>query len=121
EPWFPPIVVPAAPVHSPSSANAASRPSTPEAAARSSGGVVLQCSSQGRLTPAWLLQEFGGPGIRQESGLGAWRQPPLPSSQAAQNKLHLVWPTVQEVRDSLEGWAAGGSIPGKAANIQSSL
>ncbi|KAJ9520591.1 hypothetical protein QJQ45_007473 [Haematococcus lacustris] len=160
EPWLPPTVAPAAPVHSPSLASTASRPSTPEAAGRSSGGVVLQCSSQGRLTPAWLLQEFGGsltacappgslplaqhdttqpqsqsqpqfqpqsqpapqqqaapllaggPGIRQESGLGAWRQPPLPSSQAAQNK---------EVRDSLEGWAAGGSIPGKAANIQSSL
>ncbi|KAL6755664.1 hypothetical protein V8C86DRAFT_204300 [Haematococcus lacustris] len=163
EPWLPPTVAPAAPVHSPSLASTASRPSTPEAAGRSSGGVVLQCSSQGRLTPAWLLQEFGGsltacappgslplaqhdttqpqsqsqpqfqpqsqpapqqqaapslaggPGIRQESGLGAWRQPPLPSSQAAQNKvgaggqqaaravplplclsqLHLVWPTVQ--------------------------
>ncbi|KAJ9520497.1 hypothetical protein QJQ45_000268 [Haematococcus lacustris] len=156
EPWLPPTVAPAAPVHSPSFASAAPGPARPEAAGRSSGGVVLQCSSQGRLTPAWLLQEFGGsltacsppgslplaqhdttqprsqsqpqsqpapqqqaapslaggPGIRQESGLGAWRQPPLPSSQAAQNK---------EVRDSLEGWAAGGSIPGKAANIQSSL
>lgn len=31
--------------------------------------------------------------------------------------LHLVWPTVVEVRNSMEGWFAGGSIPGPSKNV----
>ena len=28
-----------------------------------------------------------------------------------------MWPTEAEVRDSLEGWFAGGSIPGRADKV----
>ena len=41
----------------------------------------------------------------------------LGSPRAGKSGLHLVWPTVQEVRDSVEGYAAGGSIPGTVANV----
>lgn len=32
--------------------------------------------------------------------------------------LQLLWPTVEEVRNSVEGWAAGASVPGPAKNVQ---
>ena len=35
-----------------------------------------------------------------------------------ERKFHFVWPTVAEVQNSLEGWAAGGSIPGSAQNVK---
>ena len=35
-----------------------------------------------------------------------------------QGQVRLVWPTVEEVRRSYEGWAGGGAIPGKRENIQ---
>ena len=43
----------------------------------------------------------------QQQAVGALGPPPggLPG-------LHLVWPTTEEVRNSVEGWFAGGSIPG---------
>jgi hypothetical protein len=30
-----------------------------------------------------------------------------------------VWPTADDVRGSIEGWAAGGSIPARSNNIRS--
>ena len=32
-------------------------------------------------------------------------------------EFEFVWPTVEEVQNSNEGWAAGGSIPGTALNV----
>jgi hypothetical protein len=31
--------------------------------------------------------------------------------------FQLVWPTVEEVRNSVEGWAAGASVPGPEKNV----
>lgn len=36
----------------------------------------------------------------------------MPLSNAS--SLRLVWPTAEQVRTSNQGWAAGGSIPGRA-------
>ena len=33
--------------------------------------------------------------------------------------LRLVWPTTEQVRTSNQGWAAGGSIPGRSACVHS--
>ena len=33
------------------------------------------------------------------------------------DKLSIVWPTVEEVRTSTEGYGAGGSIPGPSKNV----
>ena len=75
--------------------------------------LAAQFSSMGSLDDKWVQQEFlptlsAG---RAEGGgtLGA------PAAGAA--GLQLVWPTVAEVQNSIEGWAAGGSIPGPAKNV----
>ncbi len=42
----------------------------------------------------------------------------LSSAPPGNKGLYLVWPTVQEIRDSLEGWNAGRSVPGPQKNIE---
>jgi tyrosyl-DNA phosphodiesterase-1 len=62
---------------------------------------VLQASSIGSLgkdANVWLRGEL----------LTSFSAPTTPSSV---NAMSIVFPTVQEVRNSLEGYAAGGSIP----------
>ncbi|KDD71736.1 tyrosyl-DNA phosphodiesterase, partial [Helicosporidium sp. ATCC 50920] len=68
--------------------------------------VVAQCSSLGALDDAWLDGEFG------ESLRGGRRRC---SDEPA---LSLVWPTVEDVQNSIEGWAAGRSIPGPLKNVE---
>jgi tyrosyl-DNA phosphodiesterase-1 len=38
---------------------------------------------------------------------------PRPGAQG----LQLVWTSVEEVQNSIEGWKAGGSIPGPPQNV----
>jgi tyrosyl-DNA phosphodiesterase 1 len=37
--------------------------------------------------------------------------------QSLQRKLMLIYPTVTEIRDSVEGYAGGGSVPGRRSNL----
>eukprot|EP00877_Chromochloris_zofingiensis_P000105 jgi/Chrzof1/10095/Cz04g26260.t1 len=63
----------------------------------------------------------------RQPGLHAWLTPSTsqpgpgcPSVCAGPTKgvpVSIIWPTVQEVRDSLEGWIAGYSIPGPEKNV----
>ena len=39
-----------------------------------------------------------------------------PSAKGVEG-LKLVWPTVQEIRDSVEGWCGGNSVPGPSKNV----
>ena len=61
--------------------------------------MVYQCSSLGALTAPWLAGFAGraSGGVAASGPLGApadgWR---------------IVWPTVEMIRNSLEGWAGGG-------------
>ncbi|KAG2496528.1 hypothetical protein HYH03_005352 [Edaphochlamys debaryana] len=93
-------------------------------------GLVVQVSSMGSFDQRWLVDELG-------LSLGAHRRrptpgqppgpagplggpgPPRPSGPPRSGPLPLsvVWPTVQEVRNSNEGWSAGTSIPGPAKNV----
>lgn len=41
----------------------------------------------------------------------------LGASAAGPQGFQLIWPTVQEVRDSVEGWRGGASVPGPAKNV----
>lgn len=61
--------------------------------------VVAQFSSMGSLNGKWLDQFTQSLAAHRQRG---------PTAPAA---LQLVWPTVADVRDSTEGWKAGGSIP----------
>ena len=39
------------------------------------------------------------------------------ASKLGKGALHLIWPTKNEIRDSLAGYVSGGSIPGSAKNV----
>lgn len=89
--------------------------------------VLAQYSSIGNLSSTWLSNfcdslSAGRVGKRAEEPASAvagsgtvgshlWGSPlgPPPGGLAG---LRLVWPTTEEVRNSVEGWFAGGSIPG---------
>ncbi|EFJ50373.1 hypothetical protein VOLCADRAFT_88920 [Volvox carteri f. nagariensis] len=91
-------------------------------------GLIIQCSSMGSFDQAWLVDEMG-------ASLAACRRqpppppppprplaaapPPRPSGPPGCGPLPLavVWPTVEEVRNSIEGWNAGRSIPGPSRNV----
>ncbi|KAJ3286290.1 hypothetical protein HK104_009113 [Borealophlyctis nickersoniae] len=72
-----------------------------------SSTVIGQFSSIGSLglNDRWLRDEFGASLFAAQNKM-ACRQP----------DLRLVFPTVENVRTSLEGWAAGGSIPFDSKN-----
>ncbi|KAK9840422.1 hypothetical protein WJX74_009663 [Apatococcus lobatus] len=75
--------------------------------------VLAQCSSLGSLTPKWVCEEFCASlasGRRIDGALNQALGRPPPEFQ-------LIWPTVEEVQNSNEGWAAGGSIPGSVQNV----
>lgn len=70
--------------------------------------VLAQYSSVGNITPKWL-EQFADSLCAGRCGDQKLHAPPGGWSGAG---VHLVWPTVSEVQNSIEGWFAGGSIPG---------
>jgi tyrosyl-DNA phosphodiesterase-1 len=73
------------------------------------GPLIAQCSSLGSLTQKWL-NEF-------TSSLGGNEARHLDSTKLDSSKLKIVWPTVDEIRDSVEGYLGGGSVPGTTKNV----
>jgi tyrosyl-DNA phosphodiesterase-1 len=78
---------------------------------RSLKPLIFQFSSLGSLSEAWIRKEFC-------SSLTGVVHPPKASLSSF---VKIVWPTVESVRDSLEGWIAGGSIPCPAKNMTSTI
>ncbi|GAX84131.1 hypothetical protein CEUSTIGMA_g11554.t1 [Chlamydomonas eustigma] len=83
--------------------------------------LVAQCSSLGSLDEKWLLQEFGCSLAQQQqqqaastssSGIKVLQPVTLPKES-----FSIVWPTVDQVKNSNEGWTAGLSIPGSSKNV----
>ena len=71
--------------------------------------VLAQYTSVGNLDPRWLADFVESMSAGRTGGghpLG------MPAADA-----HLVWPTVWEVQNSLEGWFSGGSIPGQPGKV----
>lgn len=64
--------------------------------------VVAQCSSLGSLKEEYVFQELS-------TSL---------SGQQSCGPFRFVWPNVEDVRMSIEGYSAGGSIPGSAKNMK---
>lgn len=50
-------------------------------------------------------------------GAASHGQATLGPVSASSLPFHIIWPTVVEVRESLEGWAAGISIPAPLKNV----
>lgn len=41
----------------------------------------------------------------------------LGAGAAGPQGFQLIWPTVQDIRDSVEGWRGGASVPGPSKNV----
>lgn len=67
--------------------------------------IACQFSSLGSINEKWLQSEFmeslSQGQIRKEENVN----------------VYLVWPTVEDIRTSLEGWESGLSFPGKYENV----
>ncbi|EIE25781.1 tyrosyl-DNA phosphodiesterase [Coccomyxa subellipsoidea C-169] len=76
--------------------------------------IVAQFSSLGSITGAWLSE------FRESLAAGdCWDSNPSGSAGrlGPAADFRVVWPTVEEVKNSVEGWFAGCSIPGTHANV----
>jgi tyrosyl-DNA phosphodiesterase-1 len=75
--------------------------------------IACQYSSVGSLTSKWLssFAESLSAGSISETST------PLGLPSDFTSDVHLIWPSAEEVQNSLEGWFAGRSIPGPAQNV----
>ncbi|ORY04331.1 phospholipase D/nuclease [Basidiobolus meristosporus CBS 931.73] len=85
-----------------------------------SSSLILQFSSIGSLgkTPDWLTKELGESFSRyqpddqpNQSKRRKMEERSIRADQFTPPDIKLIFPTVEEVRNSFEGYAAGGSIP----------
>lgn len=81
-------------------------------AGRNSCPIVCQFSSMGSLSERFLrdLQ------VSMDTRLSRIRDASLQSNMPM--RLQLVYPTVSEIRDSVEGYRGGGSVPGSLKNVR---
>jgi tyrosyl-DNA phosphodiesterase-1 len=88
---------------------------TKQSPATSTGPVVCQFSSMGSLTEKYLNELYQSMDVRSASRPKHERpsSSPVPLAQ----KLQLVYPTVEQIRTSYEGYSGGGSVPGPYRNV----
>jgi tyrosyl-DNA phosphodiesterase 1 len=91
--------------------------------------IICQFSSIGSLSVKWLLELTNAwdaahldrvqknPKNEVPSLSSSSRSKKQQELQPLQEKLMLVYPTVTEIRDSVEGYAGGGSVPGRRSNL----
>ena len=89
-----------------------------------SSPIICQFSSIGSLNQLWLDRFLSAIEYRSArrfdpikdhdkgKGKGKDSLPPLPS------RIKMIWPTVEEVRTSVEGYSGGGAVPGRVANLE---
>ncbi|DAZ93126.1 TPA: LOW QUALITY PROTEIN: hypothetical protein N0F65_009702, partial [Lagenidium giganteum] len=71
---------------------------------------ICQFSSMGSLDEKWLFGEF------KESFMPGCRSPSTASIPI--NNLHIIWPSVDDVKNSVEGWNAGRAVPCPLKNMK---
>lgn len=73
--------------------------------------VICQFSSMGSLSAKWL-HDF----------VSAIDTNPTPDANATlADRIKLVWPTVEEIRTSIEGYQGGISVPGTSKNVNKEI
>ncbi|KAL3671324.1 hypothetical protein V7S43_003254 [Phytophthora oleae] len=72
--------------------------------------LICQFSSLGSLDEKWLFGEFA------ESFLPGKKN--ISSRSMPVQALHIIWPSVTDVQNSLEGWNSGRSIPCPLKNMK---
>lgn len=79
--------------------------------------LVCQYSSLGSLTEKWLFDEFGA----SMSACNGSDDAGGSKSRHSRSKIHCIWPTVEDVRSSVLGYASGGSMPCPDKNMKDFL
>ncbi|GBF96301.1 hypothetical protein Rsub_09096 [Raphidocelis subcapitata] len=59
----------------------------------------------------------GGGGSAAAATAAAESRMPAPGPELPPDRVHLVWPTLEELANCWDGWRAGGSIPGPEKNV----
>lgn len=76
--------------------------------------VICQYSSVGSLSTKWLNDFISA----IDAHAATETQTKSSKSDASlEDKIKIVWPTVEEIRTSIEGYQGGSSVPGKANNV----
>ncbi|CAL9121280.1 unnamed protein product [Musa textilis] len=70
--------------------------------------LIYQFSSLGSLDEKWLSELT----VSMSSGVSSDKSP------LGIGKPHIIWPTVEDVRCSIEGYAAGNAIPSPQKNVE---
>lgn len=85
--------------------------------------IIAQCSSMGKLDERWVaaLVEAASGGTARGAPEKHNQPTPLGLPAAAPGvsaPFSIVWPTVDQVRNSAEGWMGGSSIPGRREYLE---
>jgi tyrosyl-DNA phosphodiesterase 1 len=100
-----------------SSSSSTSRTTTTTSSGTSSNAaVVCQFSSMGSLHEKWLIGEFGASATGRTMTTTATTDHNNPAVTNA--RIHLVYPTADEVRCSVEGYAGGAALPADTKNVE---
>lgn len=73
--------------------------------------IICQFSSIGSLSEKYLRE------IQSSMDVRLARRPVTTGKDASPINVKLVYPTVQEIRESIEGYNGGGSVPGSQKNV----
>jgi tyrosyl-DNA phosphodiesterase-1 len=78
--------------------------------------VVCQFSSMGSLSERYLHDLYASMDVM--SATRSQDERPKAGKATLQQKLQIVYPTVEEIRTSYQGYRGGSSVPGMSRNIQ---
>jgi tyrosyl-DNA phosphodiesterase 1 len=73
--------------------------------------IICQFSSIGSLTEKYLRELQ----VSMDTSLARIRDRPISTNEPL--RLKFVYPTVSDIRDSVEGYRGGGSVPGSTKNV----
>ncbi|KAL7515998.1 hypothetical protein ACHAWX_001056 [Stephanocyclus meneghinianus] len=76
--------------------------------------IICQFSSMGSLSSKWLNDFISAIDAHGSHHVQAKEKK---SGISLENKVKIVWPTVEEIRNSIEGYRGGGSVPATSKNV----
>jgi len=79
--------------------------------------IVCQISSLGSLHEKWLRKFCSAIDYTSTHNTNPLDENCM-STKPLKSLVKIVWPTVDEIRNSVEGFAGGGSVPGRVKNLE---
>jgi tyrosyl-DNA phosphodiesterase-1 len=83
-------------------------------ARQASTPIICQFSSMGSLSSKWLSDFITALDVNESVEVQTKNKKP---EIQLEQKIKLVWPTVEEIRNSIEGYRGGGSVPATSRNV----